>query len=74
MSKNIFYGFYLQGFNAIHHEVLNVLGKRMTSWERYCFRNFFTLPEGFAWPEDVCNFFLLKVTCLIHAFLTSVAF
>jgi hypothetical protein len=37
-KKNIFYGFYLQGFNAIHHEVLVVLGKRMTSWERYCFR------------------------------------
>jgi hypothetical protein len=27
-----------------------------------------TLPEGFALPEDVCNFFLLKVTGLIHAF------
>lgn len=41
-----------RGFNAIRHVVLDVLDKRMTSWERYCCRNIFTLPEGFALPED----------------------
>ncbi|KAK3156698.1 hypothetical protein QOZ80_2AG0110650 [Eleusine coracana subsp. coracana] len=41
-----------RGFNAIRHMVLDLLDKRMTSWERYCFRNIFTLPEGFVLPED----------------------
>jgi hypothetical protein len=40
----------------------------MTSWQRYCSRQIFTLPEGFVFPEDVCNFFLLKATGLIPVF------
>lgn len=41
-----------RGLNAIHHVVKDVLDKRMTNWEKYCFQHCFYIPEGFVVPED----------------------
>lgn len=41
-----------RGLNAIHHVVKDALDKRMTNWEKYCFRHCFNIPEGFVVPED----------------------
>lgn len=41
-----------RGVNDIHLLVKDVLDKKMSSWEKYCLRHCFTVPEGFMAPED----------------------
>ncbi|NP_001288442.2 uncharacterized protein [Zea mays] len=41
-----------RGLNAIHHVVKDRLDKRMTNWEKFCYRHCFDVPEGFVAADD----------------------
>ncbi|XP_020084575.1 protein MIS12 homolog isoform X2 [Ananas comosus] len=40
-----------KGVYALRHLAKTILDKRMDSWEKYCLRHCFTVPEGFALPK-----------------------
>ncbi|XP_072957606.1 protein MIS12 homolog [Typha angustifolia] len=40
-----------KGVHSLRHLVKAVLDRRMDSWEKYCLRHCFTVPEGFVLPK-----------------------
>ncbi|KAJ6840063.1 protein MIS12-like protein isoform X1 [Iris pallida] len=41
-----------KGVTYLRHLIQAVVDKRMDSWEKYCLRHCFTVPEGILLPED----------------------